>query len=136
MTTAAAVWAACELLLLDPRSGTELQRLTLPAPELVLAFEHSVLGTTVEDRYVFTPRAQLVEERFDGQGYGLPHAAGPGETLERDGTGWRLRTRREVHPLVVRALPAQALRVRLPGAELPLAAWSARGIELRLQGCR
>ena len=135
MTAAAAIWAACELLLLDPRSGAELHRLPLPAPELVLAFEHSVLGTTVEDRYVFTPRAQLVEERFDGQGYGLPHAAGPGETLERHGSGWRLITRREVHPLVVRALPEQRLRLRLPSGEQPLAGWSARGIELRVQGC-
>lgn len=150
---AAAALAVCELLLLDHRSGIELQRLPLAAPEVVLAFEHSVLGTTVEDRYRFVPRARLVEERFEGQGYGLPHAAGPGETLERSGEGWRLRTDREVHPLVVRPLPAQNMRLRLdagaaPAAadvqvwgrrsqprEWPLAAWSERAIELRVQGC-
>lgn len=137
---AAAVAAACELLLLDHRSGSELQRLPLPAPELVLAFEHSVLGTTVEDRYRFgpgpdTPRARLVEERFDGQGYGLPHAAGPGEVLERTAGGWRLLTQREVHPLVVRPLPAQRMRLRLPSGERALAEWSDRAIEFRIQGC-
>jgi hypothetical protein len=32
----------------------------------------------------------LVEERFEGEGYGLPSAAGPGERLLRDGAGWRV----------------------------------------------
>jgi hypothetical protein len=50
-------------------------------PEVRIAFEHSVLGTPVEDRYRFRRRRRLarplVEERFQGDGYGLPHAAGP-----------------------------------------------------------
>lgn len=138
---AAAVLAACELVLSDPRSGAELQRLALPAPELVLAFEHSVLGTPVADRYVFRRgagdawRAHLVEERFEGQGYGLPHAAGAGETLVRDGPGWRLGTDREVHPLVVRTLPAQRMRLVVAGREWPLAQWSATAVALQVQGC-
>ena len=36
----------------------------------------------------------LVAERFEGLGYGLPHQAGPGEQLVRDGEGWWLRLQR------------------------------------------
>jgi hypothetical protein len=129
---------ACELVLNEHRSGLELRRLPLDpaAPQVQIAFEHSVLGTTVIDRYAFDPQARLVEERFDGQGYGLPHAAGPGEQLQRDGPGWRLTLNRSVQPLVVRPLPAQHMRLLLPGSEpLPLSALSAHAVQLVAQGC-
>lgn len=133
----AAPASACEAVLSEHRSGTELARLPLDAaqPELRIAFEHSVLGTTVVDRYRFTPRPRLVEERFDGQGYGLPHAAGPGETLQRDGAGWRLVLDRAVDPLVVRPLPAQRMRIVLADRELPLATLSSAAIEIAARGC-
>ena len=129
--------AACELVLTEHRSGTLLQVLPLDAstPELRIAFEHSVLGTTVVDRYRFTPSARLVEERFDGQGYGLPHTAGPGESLQRSGTGWRLLTDRAVHPLVVRPLPQQRMRLQLGEREWLLADFSSQAIELTTRGC-
>lgn len=131
----------CVLRLLEHRSGRELMRLPPPehgplgAPELRLAFEHSVLGTTVVDRYRFTPQPLLVEEEFEGEGYGLPSAAGPGESLERVGTRQRLRLQRPVDPLVVRALPAQRMRLLLPSGELPLAALGAPAVEIRAEGC-
>jgi hypothetical protein len=129
--------AACELVLSEHRSGTELQRLPLDAsaPGLRIAFEHSVLGTTVIDRYRFAPEARLVEERFEGQGYGLPHAAGPGESLQRDGEGWRLMLDRVVDPLVVRPLPQQRMRLLLGDREWLLGAFSAQAIELQARGC-
>ena len=133
--------SACELVLLAHRSGTELQRLPLDAaaPGVRIAFEHSVLGTTVIDRYRFAPEAHLVEERFDGQGYGLPHAAGPGESLQRDGDGkgdgWRLLLDRRVHPLVVRPLPQQRMRLLLGDREWLLGAFSSQAIELQARGC-
>ncbi len=129
--------AACELVLSEHRSGLELKRLPMSAavPELRIAFEHSVLGTTVIDRYRFVPEARLVEERFDGQGYGLPHAAGPGETLSRDAQGWRLLLDRAVHPLVVRPLPQQRMRLLLGGHEWLLGTFSQQAIELRAHGC-
>jgi len=129
--------AACELVLTEHRSGTLLQVLPLDAtaPELRIAFEHSVLGTTVVDRYRFTPSARLVEERFDGQGYGLPHTAGPGESLQRSGTGWRLLTDRAVYPLVVRPLPQQRMRLQLGVREWLLADFSRQAIELTTRGC-
>jgi len=135
---------ACALQLLEHRSGRELLRLphpagaAAPAPELRLAFEHSVLGTTVIDRYRFTPRPVLVEEEFEGEGYGLPAAAGPGERLERlgpAGARQRLVLQRPVDPLVVRALPAQGMRLLLPGGALPLAALGAAAVEIRAEGC-
>jgi hypothetical protein len=137
LAAGAAPAAACEAVLREHRSGTELMRLPLDAaqPELRIAFEHSVLGTTVVDRYRFTPRPRLVEERFDGQGYGLPHAAGPGETLQRDGAGWRLMLDRAVDPLVVRPLPAQRMRIVLADRELPLATLSSAAIEIAARGC-
>jgi hypothetical protein len=128
---------ACEAVLREHRSGTELLRLPLEAaaPELRIAFEHSVLGTTVVDRYRFTPAPRLVEERFSGEGYGLPHAAGPGERLERDGEGWRLVLDRAVNPLVVRPLPQQRMRIVLADRELVLASLGARAVEIAALGC-
>ncbi len=128
---------ACELVLSEHRSGRELQRLPLAAgaPAISIAFEHSVLGTTVTDRYAFRPHAVLVEERFDGQGYGLPHAAGPGEQLTRDLSGWRLTLQRRVDPLVVRPLPAQRMRLLIDGPALLLGDLSRNAIELRALGC-
>ena len=150
--------AACELVLTEHRSGQLLHRLALPAGEVQIAFEHSVLGTTVSDRYRFEvspagsvgidgivlangtvgttgSTAFLVEEQFEGQGYGLPHTAGPGETLTREGGIWRLKLHRAVHPLVVRPLPAQHMRLVVQGREWPLAAFSNQAIELRAEGC-
>ena len=129
--------AACELVLREHRSGVELGRLPLDvdAPEVRIAFEHSVLGTTVIDRYRFAPQAHLIEERFNGEGYGLPHGAGPGETLQRDGHGWRLRLDRLVSPLVVRPLPLQHMRLLLGEREWLLCAFSRQAIEFQAQGC-
>ncbi|MFN0183314.1 MAG: DUF1850 domain-containing protein [Aquabacterium sp.] len=128
----------CELVLSDHRAGTELARLPLDsaAPQVRVAFVHSVLGTPVVDHYRFTPQARLVEERFEGEGYGLPHAAGPGQTLRRDGTGWVLQLDRAVDPLVVRALPAQRMRLLLDdGTELPLGTLGAASIRIDAKGC-
>lgn len=134
---------ACELVMTEHRSGRPLLRLALDPllPSMSIAFTHSVLGTPVRDRYVWRedptgPYAELVEERFEGEGYGLPHAAGPGETLSRDATGWRLQLRRKVDPLVVRPLPSQRMRVQVAGhPELLLGALSADSIHFQAQGC-
>jgi hypothetical protein len=118
--------SACTLVLADHRSAQVLGQVPLDpsAPGLRVAFTHSVLGTPVEDRYVFHRvagawQAVLVEERWQGEGYGLPIAAGPGEQLVRDDGlgpgGWRLTLQRPVHPLVVRALPSQRMRVIVDG---------------------
>jgi len=137
LLAAAGATLACEAVLREHRSGAELLRLPLEAaaPELRIAFEHSVLGTTVVDRYRFTPTPRLVEERFRGEGYGLPHAAGPGERLERDGEGWRLVLDRAVDPLVVRPLPQQRMRIVLADRELVLASLGARAVEIAAFGC-
>lgn len=134
---------ACEVVLTGHRSGRALARLPLdPAnPVMEIAFTHSVLGTPVRDRYAWRagpdgPHAELVEERFEGEGYGLPHAAGPGETLAREGAGWRLQLLRRVDPLVVRPLPSQRMRVLVPGQpELLLGALGTESIHFQAQGC-
>jgi hypothetical protein len=137
LAMAAPVFAGCELVLSEHRSGRELRRLPLDAaaPAVQVAFEHSVLGTTVVDHYRFRPQPVLVEEHFAGAGYGLPHAAGPGEHLQRDGDGWVLTLERPVQPLVVRALPAQHMRLLLPQGVLPLAGLGASAVVLAVQGC-
>ena len=135
--------SACELLLVEHRSGQLLARAPLDraAPTAQVAFTHSVLGTPVADQYVWRAaeggwRAHLVEERFEGQGYGLPASAGSGESLQRDGDGWRLVTDRVVDPLVVRPLPAQRMRVLIDGQPpLLLGSLSMAAIELRAQAC-
>jgi hypothetical protein len=128
---------ACELRLTDHRSGRELRRLPLDPlePEIRIAFEHSVIGTTVIDRYRFTPAAVLIEEEFEGEGYGLPAAPGPGERLERVGSRQRLVLRREVHPLVVRPAAVARTRVLHPGGDLMLASLGAGSVAVDAVGC-
>lgn len=100
-----------------------------------------MLGTPVLDRYVWRPapqgwRAHLVEERFEGEGYGLPSNAAPGEQLVRDGTGWRLRLDRVVDPLVVLPLPAQSMRLVLADrSEVLLGQLSLKSIQMRAENC-
>ena len=132
---------ACELLLREHRTGVELKRLPLSptggVPMVSIAFEHSVLGTTVVDRYEFRPEPWLTEERFDGHGYGLPYAAGIGERLERSGDGSKLSLQRKVDPLVVRPLQAQNMRLLIESLVVPLASVSSRHpIEFSVSGCR
>jgi hypothetical protein len=136
--------SACELVLLEHRSGRGLATLPLDpaAPSAEIAFTHSVLGTPVVDRYEWRAddgrwRAHLIEERFEGEGYGLPAAAAEGESMVRDGRGWRLRLDRVVHPLVVRPLPALQMRVVVEGRPVLMLGGLAPGaIELRADGCR
>lgn len=134
---------SCQLLLTEHRSGRPLGQLALDPvrPAADLAFTHSVLGTPVLDRYVWRAgplgwRAHLVEERFEGEGYGLPSSAGPGETLVRDGKGWRLYLDRLVDPLVVLPLPAQSMRlVMLDQTEILLGSLSQKSIEMQAGHC-
>lgn len=130
----------CSLQVLEHRSGLELLRLALPsgqAPQLRLAFTHSVLGTPVQDAYTWrNGHWLLTEEQFEGEGYGLPHLAAEGETLQRWGAGWRLLLNRPVTPLVVRSLPALQMRLLLPdGRQWLLGALSAQAIELTTTHC-
>jgi hypothetical protein len=130
-------------VLTEHRSGRALTRLPLNPthPAADVAFTHSVLGTPVLDRYVWRHssqgwRAHLVEERFEGEGYGLPSAAGPGERLLRHGAGWRLLLDRVVEPLVILPLPAQSMRVVLTdGREVLLGQLSPKSIEIRAENC-
>lgn len=142
--------SACTLTLADHRRGPVLARLPLDpaAPALRVAFTHSVLGTPVEDRYVFRHgaagwQAVLVEERWVGEGYGLPIAAGPGQTLVRDRSlgsdGWKLTLQRLVHPLVVLALPSQRMRVLVDGQAPVLLGGlgppAPTSVALQVEGC-
>ncbi|MEO8281725.1 MAG: DUF1850 domain-containing protein [Ideonella sp.] len=130
--------AACDLVLTEHRSGHELARLPLDqqTPAATVSFTHSVLGTPVVDHYEWQDgKAHLVEERFEGDGYGLPNAAGSGQTMTRDGAGWRLHLDRIVDPLVMQ--PVQGMRVTIAGqAPLLLKSLGSSGsIALRAQGC-
>lgn len=133
---------ACTLQLHEHRTGQALLSvpLSLPAGQplrVQLAFIHSVLGTPVLDSYRWTDgHWHLTEEQFEGAGYGLPHAAGAGETLQRHGDGWRLLLNREVSPLVVRPLPAQQMRLLLPdGRQWLLGALTAQAVHLTASNC-
>ena len=135
-----ALQPACTLHVHEHRSGLEVLRLPLPtstAPQLQLAFTHSVLGTPVLDHYTWRAGAwQLTEEQFEGEGYGLPHMAAEGETLQRHGSGWRLLLNRTVAPLVVRPLPALQMRLLLPdGRQWLLGSFSTQALELTTTRC-
>jgi len=132
---------ACELRAQEHRSGREVLRAPLTGggvPEMRVSFVHSVLGTPVEDRYRWRDGTWvLVEEHFEGQGYGLPHAAGSGERLERTANGWRLHLERQVEPLVIRPLLAQRMRLSLDdGRTWLLGHLTTQAVELRAEGCR
>lgn len=132
--------AACELRAREHRSGREVLHAPLAGagvPEMRVSFVHSVLGTPVEDRYQWRAGTWvLVEERFEGEGYGLPHAAGAGERMERTPEGWRLHLARPVQPLVVRPLLAQRMRLTLDdGRTWLLGELTTQSLELRLHGC-
>lgn len=143
LLVAAAAADGCELVLTEHRSERPLARLALDPsrPAARIAFTHSVLGTPVVDHYEWRLhqgrwRAHLVQEHFEGDGYGLPNAAGPGERMVRDGNGWRLHLDRVVDPLVVLPLPSQAMRVSIGDwPALPLASLSMRSIEFRARDC-
>lgn len=134
---------ACELVFTEHRTGVGLATRALDPtrPRITIAFTHSVLGTPVADVYEWHAvddvlRAVLIEERFQGDGYGLPHAPGPDETLVRDGDGWRLRLHRIVDPLVVLPLPEQRMRVLIDGQEpVLLGDLSRRSLQLQTRGC-
>lgn len=134
----------CELVLSEHRSARPLARLALDPqqPAARIAFTHSVLGTPVVDHYLWRDdpdgnwRAHLVQEHYEGDGYGLPNAAAAGEALTRDGNGWRLFMDRVVDPLVVLPLPSQSMRILI--ADRPavlLGSLSNRSVELRAIDC-
>ena len=141
---AAGAATGCELLVKEHRTGRGVLRASLAGglptqgvPELRVSFVHSVIGTPVEDRYQWRAGTWvLVEERFDGEGYGLPHAAEAGERLERTPDGWRLHLARPVEPLVVRPLLAQRMRLTLDdGRTWLLGHLSTQSLELRVLSC-
>lgn len=125
------------LVLREHRSERMLLRTSWPQRELRVDFVHSVLGTPVEDHYRWREGTwQLIEERFEGQGYGLPHEAAAGETLVREGQRTRLLLNRRVMPLVIRPLPAQRMRLSLPdGRQWRLGDLSSQAIELTTEDC-
>jgi hypothetical protein len=132
--------SAC-LVIEAHRSGEALARLPLAdvdRPQIIIAFEHSVLGTTVQDHYEWRTQngnrvAWLIQEHFRGEGYGLPHVATEGERLVRDGDAWQLHLNRKVEPLVVRPLRAQRMRVIIAGKEFLLSNFNLNGSEAAQQ---
>jgi hypothetical protein len=130
--------AGCELVIDAAREGRELARMPLDAqqPEVRIAFVHSVLGTTVIDRYRFLPQPVLVEEEFASHGYGLPDGPGPGERWEHlPGGRIRLHLHRPVDPLVVLTLPSQRMRILRPEGDLLLGSLGVSRVHLRAEGC-
>lgn len=133
----------CYLTLTQHRTGLLLAKVLMrqqPA-RFSIEFIHSVLGTRVSDQYELRSdganwRAHLIEEVFDGQGYGLPYAAlEPGERFERFGEGWRLTLDRVVEPLVQLPLPEQKIELVLPDGRLRLGALSETSVRITLEGC-
>ena len=100
-----------------------------------------MLGTPVVDHYAWRHadgqwRAHLLQEHFEGDGYGLPYAAGPGETMTREGDGWRLHLDRVVHPLVVLPLPSQSMRLLIDDRPaVLLGSLSEKSIHFRVHDC-
>jgi len=128
----------CELVIVAVREPRELARLPLDGaqPEIRIAFVHSVLGTEVVDRYRFLPQPVLVEEVFEGHGYGLPDGPGPGERWEVMSDGRiRLSLHRPVDPLIVLTLPAQRMRILRPEGDLLLGSLGVTRVHLHVRHC-
>ncbi len=137
----------CRLRLSEHRSGRRLGSFRLAPPaadrhdappaDFAIAFEHSVLGTTVIDRYrVDGARVVLVEERFAGEGYGLPEAAHGAQRMRRDGgERRRLLLERPVEPLIVRASAEQRTRLLVAGEVVPLVRLGASAVRIEPLDC-
>ncbi len=105
-------------------------------------FIHSVLGTRVSDSYEMRYadgrwRAHLIEEKFEGQGYGLPYGATePGQRYERDVHGWRLSLDRIIDPLVQLPLPEQQVDLVWPAGRIRIGSLSQSSVRITLEGCQ
>lgn len=134
---------ACDLVLFEHRSGNEVLRWpVLKQPvKFDVSFTHSVLGTHVVDRYIFRDvegklKAFIVEELFEGQGYGLPYGAtSSGEKFERTDQGWRLTMNRMIDPLVQLPLPSQNIRLTMGEQSVLLGSLSKRSMLITTQQC-
>jgi hypothetical protein len=137
------VVSACSLVLTEHRTDREVLRwpTTQQPVRFVVSFVHSVLQTPVADKYEFRHRngrwqTYLIEETFQGQGYGLPYSeTSPGETFERTADGWRLSMNRLVDPLVQLPLPSQKVRLTMGSATILLADLSRQSMRIELQDC-
>jgi hypothetical protein len=126
LASLAAPLQACYLMVSEHRSGRVLTSLPLHGPpfRFDIAFTHSVLNTPVRDKYEWRAQSEggqawLLEEVFEGQGYGLPYDAQPGQHFRRvtsaEGERWQLTLNRRVHPLVVPPVRSQQMRIEIAG---------------------
>ncbi len=127
---------ACELVLSTSPRDEERARWPLRPRAFSLSFNHSVLGTEVRDDYeVRAQRITLVRETFEGEGYGLPAAAQPGERLDHSGSRSVLHTQRTMNPLIVRPSRAQRTRLHLGTQAVLLADVHEGALKFTLEGC-
>jgi len=134
---------ACYLTLTQHRTGLPLASILMQQRPVQFSVEfiHSVLGTRVSDLYEMRSdgkqwRAFLIEETFEGQGYGLPYGAtAPGERYERVGDGWRLTLNRVIDPLVQLPLPQQEIDLVWPIGRIRIASLSESSVRITLEGC-
>jgi hypothetical protein len=135
--------ASCELVVTEHRSGREVLRWPIneQPPTFTVSFIHSVLNTPVVDRYELRFvqgqwKSFLVEEAFEGQGYGLPYGeTSPGERYERTTQGWRLVMNRLVDPLVQLPLASQNVALSMQDRSVRLADLSRHSMRIEAQGC-
>jgi len=143
LSLAPLVVSACSLVLTEHRTDHEVLRwpATQQPVQFVVSFVHSVLQTPVADKYEFRHhngrwQSYLIEETFQGQGYGLPYGAtSPGETFERTPDGWRLSMNRLIDPLVQLPLPSQKVRLTMGAKTILLADLSRQSMRIELQNC-
>lgn len=134
----------CYLTLTQHRTGLVLASILMPDVPVRFSVEfiHSVLGTRVSDLYEMRFadglwQAHLIEERFEGEGYGLPYGATEqGQRYERDAQGWRLTLDRVVDPLVQLPLPEQQVDLVWSGGRIRIASVSQSSVRITLEGCQ
>ena len=134
---------ACYLTLAQHRTDLPLASILMRQRPVrfTIEFIHSVLGTRVSDLYEMRSdgghwRAHLIEETFEGQGYGLPYGVtAPGERYERLGDGWRLTLDRVIYPLVQLPLPQQEIDLVWPMGRIRIASLSESSVRITLEGC-
>lgn len=133
----------CYLTLKEHRSDQLLAQWKMPDGPVRFSVEfiHSVLNTPVQDIYEMRAhhgqwRAHLVQEVFQGQGYGLPYAAtDSSETMIRDGETWRLTLDRVIDPFIQLPLPSQEITLVWGDSRVRLGDLSDRSVRITLQGC-
>jgi hypothetical protein len=138
LSTAACGVRACEVRVLEARSGKVLQAIALGSlRRFDLTYLHSVTHTPVRETLALEQEG-LVQQRieFTEQGPGMPTQVLEGERFTREGGRFVFdQMHRPVQALRMRVDPAQRQALEAGGQTYSLVRWGRHSLQLLPHGC-